>query len=55
MAQLGDIALGFDITKVSYQEAINLQTTKATPGPTVAPSPSPTKNLKVMPTAIWFL
>ena len=43
MAQLGDIALGFDITKVSYQEAINLQTTKATPSPTVARSPSPTK------------
>lgn len=38
MDRLGAIALGFDITKVSYEEAF---ATRATPSPTAVPTPSP--------------
>jgi hypothetical protein len=36
MAQLGNIALGFDIGKISYEEAINLGK-KPSPEPTASP------------------
>ena len=38
MSRLGNIALGFDITKVTYQQAFELEP-KPTPSPTTTPSP----------------
>lgn len=43
MDRLGNIALGFDITKVSYQEAITLQSSSPA-SPTPTPTPPPTGN-----------
>lgn len=40
--RLGNIALGFDITKVSYEDAF--QTTRPTPTPTAAPPPNQNTN-----------
>lgn len=42
MSRLGNIALGFDITKVSYEKAINLGERRASPEPTHTPTPTPT-------------
>jgi len=42
MDRLGDIALGFDITKVSYEEAF--QTARPTPTPNAAPPPTQNSN-----------
>ena len=42
MSRLGNIALGFDITKVSYEKAIDLGEKRASPETTPTPKPSPT-------------
>lgn len=44
MDRLGDIALGFDISKVSYEEAF--QTSRPSPTPTVTPPPDQNSNSK---------